>query len=125
MSQASFDTALQLEALLEEENALLRASDFAAAGALAERKEALMTALNQATLAAPEVYRDAEFSAIGLRLNRLVEENRTLLEIAMQVQVRLVRLVANAPETDSVIYTRTGEPLREPLPRGMTFAAQA
>jgi flagellar biosynthesis/type III secretory pathway chaperone len=125
MNQASFDAALQLEALLEQENALLRASDFATAASLAGQKEALMTALNQATLAAPEIYRDPDFTAIGVRLNRLVEENRHLLEIAMQVQLRLVRLVANARQTESVIYTRTGEALREPLPRGLTFAAQA
>jgi hypothetical protein len=125
MSQDTFDAADNLEMLLEAENALLRASDFAAAGACAPRKEALMAALNQATIAAPEVFSDPTFAAVGRRLSRLIDENRSLLEIAMQVQLRLVRLVANAPQSDSVIYTRTGEPLRDPLPRGMTFAAQA
>jgi hypothetical protein len=125
MSETPLDAALRLEALLESENALLRATDYAAAAALAERKEVLMAALNQATIAAPDIHRDPDFSAIGVRLNRLVEQNRQLLEIAMHVQLRLVRLIANAPQSDSVIYTRTGEAMREPLPRGMTFAARA
>jgi hypothetical protein len=125
MSQVTFDAALRLEALLEAENALLRASDYGPAAALAGQKEALMAALNQATLANPEVHSEPDFTAIGVRLNRLVEENRQLLEIAMQVQLRLVRLVANAPQSESVIYTPSGEALREPLPRGLTFATQA
>jgi len=57
-----------------------------------------MTALNQTVIAMPVVHRDPEFGAVGRRLNRLVEENRQLLEIAMQVQLRLIRLVANAPQ---------------------------
>ncbi|HET6608322.1 MAG TPA: hypothetical protein VFG62_16720 [Rhodopila sp.] len=125
MSEAPLEAARRLETLLESENALLRACDYAAAAALAEQKDTLMTALNQTVIAMPVVHRDPEFGAVGRRLNRLVEENRQLLEIAMQVQLRLIRLVANAPQSDSVIYTPTGAALREPLPRGMTFAAQA
>ncbi len=125
MSKDTFEAAHDLEALLEQENAQLRAADYAAVGAMATKKEALMATLNQATIAAPEVFADPEFAAAGRRLSRLIEENRSLLEIAMHVQLRLVRLVANAPQSDSVIYTPTGEALRDQLPRGMTFSAQA
>ncbi|HVY17289.1 MAG TPA: hypothetical protein VHB27_18850 [Rhodopila sp.] len=124
MTQASFDAAHDLEALLEEENARLHAGDFVTAAGFAARKEALMATLNHATLGMPAIFNNPDFQAIGRRLSRLVEDNRKLLEIAMQVQLRLVRLVASTPPSDCLIYTSTGEPLRDPLPRGLTFAAQ-
>lgn len=125
MSQDALDAARDLEDLLDRENGLLRANDFAAAGRLAERKEALMSRLNLATIAAPAVLSDATFQAIGQRLRQLVQENRKLLQMAMQVQLRLVKLVATAPRTTGVIYTRSGGVLEEPLPHGMTFYTRA
>lgn len=125
MSQIAFDSASDLEILLQEENDRLQAGDFSAAADYATRKEALIASLNQATLAEPQVFNDADFQTIGLALGRLVQENRKLLRIAMQTQLRLVRLVANAPQSDFVIYTRTGKALRAPPPRGLTFYTEA
>lgn len=125
MSEQTETLADQLEDLLEEENALLRASSYQAAAALAGRKEELMKGLNDAVLAAPAVMMEDSFNAQGLRLNRLVSENKDLLEIALRVQVKIIQMVSSIPTTTSVIYTSTGAPMHLHSQLGRILSIQA
>jgi len=114
--------ALAFEALLAEENSLLRQGDFIAATALTPRKEELVAALNRLTIDDPALMMASDFTEIGARLHALATENRTLLEAAMQAQARMIRMVANIPSSHSVIYRRGGRFLRPPLKRGVLLS---
>jgi flagellar biosynthesis/type III secretory pathway chaperone len=125
MSEQTLSLADQLEDLLEEENALLRASKYPAAAALAGRKEELMNALNAAVVKTPDVMVDDDFNAQGLRLHTLIKDNKELLETALRIQIKIIQLVANIPTTTSVIYTRTGAPMQLHQHLGRTLSLQA
>jgi hypothetical protein len=125
MSEQALSLADQLEDLLEEENTLLRASNYPAAAALAGRKETLMKDLNTAVMAAPDVMVDDDFNAQGVRLHRLIGDNKELLETALRVQVKIIQLVSNLPTTTSVIYTSTGAPMQLHQHLGRTMSIQA
>ena len=125
MSEQVLALADELEDLLEDENELLRASQYPAAAALAGRKEELMNGLNAAVQTAPDIMMDDDFNAQGARLHRLVNDNKALLEVAIRVQVKIIQLVADLPTSTTVIYTRTGAPMRLHRHLGRTLSITA
>ena len=117
--------AEEFEALLTQENALLRQGDFVAATALTARKEELVALLNRMTADDPALLLAPDFTGIGVRLHGLAVENRRLLEAAMRAQVRMIRIVANIPSSHSVIYRRDGSFMRPPVQRGVLLSESA
>ncbi|MDR3532574.1 MAG: hypothetical protein P4L90_18725 [Rhodopila sp.] len=93
MSNDLGNTAVRLAEVLARENDALRRLDFSAAVALVPDKEAALTGLAR-LVASP---RTMEVSpALGQRLGGLAFENQMLLERAIAVQTRIVRIVARA-----------------------------
>jgi hypothetical protein len=86
--------AARLERVLLAENAALQAMDLAPLPALFQEKEA--AAADLAVMAAKPVARTPELKAQAERLRDLTAENRRLLARAIDVQDRVLRLVANA-----------------------------
>lgn len=80
----------RLAALLREENALLAANDMDAAVLLVGEKQAALAALERAL---PGSMTDP---AMASELRALAMRNRTLLTQAMQVQGRILEMVARA-----------------------------
>jgi hypothetical protein len=99
----------RLSALLVEENAALKAMDFARAGGLLAPKHAAADALAAA-------WRAAEPGTVGnetmRELGRLADENRLLLKRAMRVQRRVLDLVAKAARSTPAVtrYGAAGKP---------------
>ena len=91
------DPADALAAILAAENEALERHDAAAAAALVEQKLAAATALGSAEIA-PE---QAE------RLRDLAAQNRRLLERAIDVQSRIITMVAQAVH-ESTAHARYG-----------------
>jgi hypothetical protein len=93
MSQTIIAAAQRLADVLARENEALKRMDFAAAVALVPAKEAaladLTTRPGDGVLAPP-------LAALGQQLADLAIENQTLLERAIAVQTRIVRIVARA-----------------------------
>jgi hypothetical protein len=83
------NAALCLADLLAEENAALMRLDFVAAAALVPAKEA---ALADLTVASAPV----QPAALAQRLAALASKNQVLLERAIAVQTRIVRIIARA-----------------------------
>jgi len=83
----SKDAVVRLAEVLAQENAALKRMDFPAAVALVPVKEAALTEMTRS--APPAATRSAALQA-------LAEENRVLLERAIEVQTRIVRMVARA-----------------------------
>ncbi len=98
------DPAEVLAALLEAENAALRAMDAGAVAALVPAKRSAIARLTDAG-AGP-----APDAAVLQRLRDLAAENRALLERAMAVQGRIIELVAAAirPAMAAPRYGATG-----------------
>ena len=99
------DPMERLADVLARENAALRRMDLPAAVALVPQKEA---ALAEMTREAPQ----AAMQSPALRtLAGLAEENRVLLERAIEVQTRIVRMVARAiaPSRKGPHYKRPNE----------------
>jgi hypothetical protein len=93
MSGDLLEIAQHLADVLLQENEALKRLDFSAAVALAPAKEAALADLTKqprATTLQPPLI------ALGNRLNKLVTENQMLLERAITVQTRIVRIVARA-----------------------------
>jgi hypothetical protein len=109
MTTALHDAAAALAEALAAENAALAAFDLGRAAAMLPAKQAAADALAALLPATPE---DAA-RPLAARLRDLLAENRVLLERAIRVQGRVLRLVAQA--------------LPQPLPRryGATGAAAA
>jgi hypothetical protein len=106
----------RLADVLARENAALKRMDLPAAVALVPQKEA---ALAEMTRTAPK----AATQSPALRtLAGLAEENRVLLERAIEVQTRIVRLVARAivPNPQGARYKRPNE--WKPSQRTMALA---
>ncbi len=85
--------AERLADLLAQENDTLKRMDLPAAAALVPAKEAALTDLTRqpkATAPSPSLL------ALELRLGALAGENQELLERAIAVQTRIVRIVARA-----------------------------
>jgi hypothetical protein len=88
-ARAGADAAQCLADLLAEENAALLRMDFVAAIALVPAKEA---ALADLTVSSAPV----QPAALAQRLAALASENQILLERAIAVQTRVVRIIARA-----------------------------
>jgi flagellar biosynthesis/type III secretory pathway chaperone len=90
MSDERLEAAQRLVDLLRQENEALKRLDFPAAVALLGAKEAALADLEkppQLPMIQP---------ALAQRLGELAEENQVLLERAIAVQSRVVRIVARA-----------------------------
>ena len=84
------EAAQRLADLLAQENAALERLDFHAAVALVPAKEAALAELEKAP-------RGSKIqTGLGQRLSALALENQALLERAIAVQTRIVRIVARA-----------------------------
>ncbi len=103
MTQALTAATEQLADTLEAENAVLRALDLPAAGALLADKQAAAAALNQALAAAAGAGGPAHpaLRTAALRLRELAEENRQLLERGIAVQSRVLGVLAQAARASS------------------------
>ena len=93
MSNDPMAAAQRLEQLLARENDALKNLDFLAAVGLLPAKEAALANLAKQSIVAPFPPALAE---MGQRLGRLAAENQTLLERAIAVQTRILRIVAQA-----------------------------
>jgi hypothetical protein len=116
--------AQHLADLLVQENAALKRLDYPAAAALTPEKEATLASLiKQAgglTPAPPLV-------AVGRRLAAVAAENQQLLARAIEVQTRIVRIVARAcaPAPAVTRYGgRAGRPLA-PRAAGLALSTRA
>jgi hypothetical protein len=93
MSKDLVEAAQHLADLLTRENDALKRLDFASAVALVPAKEAALADLTKQ----PKVPAlPPPLIALGTLLGRLATENQTLLERAVAVQTRIVRIVARA-----------------------------
>jgi hypothetical protein len=93
MSNEIARIAQNLADVLSRENDALKRMDFSAAVALVPAKEAALANLNKQSagrLLPPPLV------ALGQRLGGLAAENQALLERAIAVQTRIVRIVARA-----------------------------
>jgi hypothetical protein len=103
MSNDFVDAAQRLATLLTQENDALRQMDFSTAVALVPAKEAALADLTKQprmqTIPPP-------VALLGQRLGGLAIENQALLERAIAVQTRIVRIVARAfaPPPAAVAY---------------------
>lgn len=88
--------AARLVQVLTAENATLLALDAPAAAALLEEKLAAARSLAEASAARPAALQTPESAGLALQLRDLAEENRQLLERAIQVQSRVLDMVARA-----------------------------
>ena len=85
-----------LAGVLSRENEALQRLDYLAAVALVPTKEAAVATLGKATTSLPSVALTPALAALGQRLRSLAAENQALLERAIEVQTRIVRIVARA-----------------------------
>ena len=96
MAAPLLSAAAQLVEVLTAENAALRALDAPAAAALLEKKLAAARGLAEAAAQRPAAPQTPESAGLALQLRDLGDENRRLLERALQVQGRVLDLVARA-----------------------------
>ena len=96
MAAPLLSASARLAQVLAAENAALRALDAPAAAALLEKKLAAARDLAQAAAQRPAARQTPESAGLALQLRDLAEENRRLLERAIQVQSRVLDMVARA-----------------------------
>jgi hypothetical protein len=101
MNKDVVDAANRLADVLALENAALKRMDFASAVALVPVKEAALADLARDPPRPSATAPSPAFVALGRRLEGLAEENRVLLERAVEVQTHVVRIVARAIAPDS------------------------
>ena len=99
------DVVERLAGVLAQENAALKRMDFPAAVALVPAKEAALADMTRN--ASPSAARSAAMQTLA----GLAEENRVLLERAIEVQTRIVGMVARAvaPARQGAHYKRPNE----------------
>jgi hypothetical protein len=90
MSDRHEEAARHLADLLAQENAALKRLDFLSAVALVPAKEAALAELEKAPKGS------TTRTGLWQRLSELAKENQALLERAIEVQTRIVRIVARA-----------------------------
>jgi hypothetical protein len=104
MSTGLLDAAQHLADLLTQENEALKRMDFPTAVALVPAKEVALAELTKQPV--PNAM-PPPLAALGRRLGGLATENQALLERAIAVQTRIVRIVARAA-TPPPAVTRYG-----------------
>jgi hypothetical protein len=114
MTQQLLDAANDLAQLLESENAALTRLDFPVAVALAQSKETALLRLTENFSAVPAQEQDSLPPVLGKRMQRLLAENRRLLERAITIQTRVVGIVigAAAPPPVAEQYAAAGSKRR-------------
>jgi hypothetical protein len=93
MSKHLQEAAQRLADLLTQENEALKRLDFPGAAALVAAKETALAELTRHPAVRPLT---PPLVALGQVLGRLAAENQTLLERAIAVQTRIVRIIARA-----------------------------
>jgi hypothetical protein len=106
----------RLADLLGQENAALKRLDFPAAVALIAAKEAALAELAKPPLLA------MTRTALAQRLSDLAAENQILLERAIAVQTRVVRIVARACAPAPAVTRYNGYGSRAPSVRADALA---
>jgi hypothetical protein len=109
-------TAQHLADLLAQENAALKRLDFLAAVALVPAKEAALAELEKAPRGSTVQ------TGLGQRLSVLAMENQALLERAIAVQMRIVRIVARASAPVAATTRYNGYGGRAPQTRAAALA---
>jgi flagellar biosynthesis/type III secretory pathway chaperone len=125
MNDDAVKTGNQLTNVLEEENAALRLFDFTAAAALVPRKETLIAALAGLVATMPLTHRPAALIAVGARLRELAAQNQQLLGQAIEIQTRIVRIVAQAGVQAETTYTPSGLRAQHARTAAMSLSARA
>jgi hypothetical protein len=114
MNDDLVETVQHLANLLAQENDALKRLDFSAAVAVVPAKEAALVELTKqpkpSALSPPLV-------ALGQRLGGLAAENQMLLERAIAVQTRVVRIVARASAPAPAMARYGGDGGRTPSRR--------
>src|ERR1700733_9749149 len=90
MTDERVTAAQGLADVLERENEALKRLDFPAAVALLPAKEAALAELTKSSVA------PMKQTSVAQRLGALAAENQVLLERAIAVQTRIVRIIARA-----------------------------
>ncbi|MGI4880968.1 MAG: hypothetical protein ACRYG4_26195 [Janthinobacterium lividum] len=93
------EAAERLAAVLDAENAALRDLDFRRLGSFVDEKRIALSVLTASPSAPADqatTIEDPVREALGIRLRRLTEENRGLLERAIIVQNRIMAVLASA-----------------------------
>ncbi len=109
MTHDLLSATVRLAGTLEAENVALRALNLPAAVALLAEKQAATDAFDAARNAAPPVRSEALRGAAS-RLMSQADENRRLLERAIQVQTRVMGIIAGAARANNPAprYGRSG-----------------
>jgi len=116
MSDDPLHTARRLADLLARENEALKRLDYAAAVALVPAKEAALAELTKPPL------RPMVQTELGQLLSGLAAENQVLLERAIAVQTRIVRIVARACAPPPAVTRYNGYGGRAPPDRAAALA---
>jgi hypothetical protein len=105
MSDERMKATQRLAGVLEQENEALKRLDFPAAVALLPAKEAALNELAKSPVA------PLGQTSLALRISALAAENQGLLERAIAVQTRIVRIVARtyAPPPATTPYSGRGD----------------
>ncbi len=90
------EAAGHLAETLRQENTALAAQDFAAAAALLAQKRAAATAFEALAAARPPGLSAATIHETATRLEQLAAENRALLRQGMEIQTRVLGIIAEA-----------------------------
>ncbi len=96
MAAPLLTAAARLVEVLTAENAALRILDAPAAAALLEEKLAAARGLAEVSAVRPAAPQTPETAGLALQLRDLAAENRLLLERTIQVQARVLDMVARA-----------------------------
>ena len=124
--------ARALSEVLLAENAALAAHDHAAATALLDAKQRLVAAFDRAragTMPPLDEPAREELRGIGLELQALAGRNVALLEQAMEVQARVIGIVADAARQQARAatpgYGRPGRPAPRARPDAYAMVSRA
>ncbi|HEX3574724.1 MAG TPA: hypothetical protein VHU42_09005 [Rhodopila sp.] len=116
MSEACWEAAQRLADILSRENEVLKRVDYVAAVALVPDKEAALADLTKSVT--PTI----KLGTLGQRLVELAAENQVLLERAIEVQTRVVRIVARAAAPPPGKTHYNGRGARVPSARSAALA---